>query len=142
MLCPDVMELVGQEVLKVREVSMNIARYNSVVCVMKDTFREVYKYVGCHYSVGGCHYSVRDELCMDAESYGSSFISDFKKCIYDYLMYDYLVSERWSTSEKWSRGWGPYYEYSMTNERLYAEVPTANEIRAANIRFEIYGNKW
>jgi len=148
MLCYDVMELVGQEVSLCREVVQNKQRYDSVVSSMRDMCREAYDYGGQDpYSVEECHeeecheedYEPDDELCLDAGSYGTTFISDFKDCISNYSgrsLREQLTRDRSNLDvcRKWSRGWGRYYIYINDRSCYY----WTRETEA--IRLEIYGD--
>ena len=91
MLCYDVMDLVGQEVSLCRAVYQNKTKYDSVVSSMRDVCWEAYYYgTNDPYSIEEYHEEAEydtEELYLDdyyEESYGTSFISDFKNCIYEY----------------------------------------------------------
>ena len=111
MLCYDLMEPVGQEVSRCRDVHMNIAKYDSVVSSMRDMCWEAYDY-----EYHDDDYEPDDELSLDdyyEESYGSSFISDFKNCIYEYCAVPQELRSNLDVCGKWSRGWvqaGPVTE--------------------------------
>jgi len=111
MMCDDIIGLVGQEVLNIREVSMNKTKYESVVWVMDHMICQANHY---HYGPGSCQDGdCNAPLCVTCfgandyqGSYVPSFISDFKDCLHEYW-YD---PPKWRSNLDacggWSMGWG------------------------------------
>jgi len=138
MLCPDVMELVGQKVSQCREVYQNKSKYDAVVRTMKDAFR------------GGAQRSYIEEFddyeqYLDNQSPGTNyssyddhhntFISDFKEP-YGVLQSPELRGSNLdinirSLNGKWSNGWG-----GRSGSAGWTSPATA---RGVMVRYEIYG---
>ena len=153
MLCYDVMELVGREVLKVREVYQNIAKYDSVVGTMGDMFREAYGHQTFSDEDYEDYDAVSDEYeqCCDDQSldpnysshdeHNNTFISDFKDCMYEFrtsasarngtFLHPELMGSNRDMCGKWSNGWG-----GRSGSAGWTSPATA---RGVMIRYEIYG---
>ena len=117
-LCYDILELVGQAVIRNREYNVNKKCYDSVVLSMRDVCDEV-------------------TLCEEVtfcESHGCTFISDFKDCCL-WLSCPNNRHERGflSASRKWIRGWGPFYRKSARPFLIRRDIE-----RFYQLRLEIY----
>jgi len=142
-LCFDVMELVGQEVMNIRDVSMNKAKYNSVMWVLQGVFCEAYCYGDGHEGScqdGDCNLALC-VTCFGAndykEPYTASFISTFKDCLYEYWCGPPKFRfRRNDTCGVWSMGWGGCGPYREPRRSLAARRNKSG----IRVRFEIYGN--
>ena len=155
MLCPDVMELVGQEVLKVRVVYQNVAKYDSVVAVMQDMFTRTYNLsreepfnqcVRLAVGEGSGH-----KPPVVPRNHWDTFISDFKVLMYEiYLVRKFrrhhikIICQNAEVrlghglpissdvfGQQLSRGWGWGYKLNVEDD-WYS--PESEEIRT-----ETYG---
>ena len=136
MLCPHVMELVGQEVSQCREVNQNIAKYDSVVASMRDMFRRTYNLrrsvdVGWDVARGSA----------DRSDHWDTFISDFKVRMYELYLIGKIRRHLRGRLQavingdvfyhQLSRGWGWGYKLNVEDNWYTPE--------SGEIRLEIYG---
>jgi hypothetical protein len=151
MLCYDVMELVGQEVSRCREVRMNIAKYDAVVRTMNDTFRESYGHQDArrsYYEEFGEYEHYWDNQSPDPDPHSShdehheTFISDFKDCIHElWTAPPELRGSNLDMCAKWSNGWGRYTR-DIVNEAVilsHKRTHTRATRRGVIERYEMYG---
>ena len=135
-LCPDVMELVGHEVLKIREVVyQNKTKYDSVVRTMQDMFRRTYNL--------RLQSPLRQHWgSADRSDHWDTFISDFKVHMYEVYLIGKFSRSSFSSSlvnadngdvfyHQLSRGWGWGYKLNVDDDWY---TPESEEIK-----FEIYG---
>ena len=135
MLCYDVMELVGQEVPRCREVRMNIAKYDSVVASMRDMFTRTYN---LRRSV-----VVGLDVARGSDDHWDTFISDFKVHMYELYLFGRVRRHQQGHGSvinggeddvfyhQLSRGWGWGYKLNVEDDWYTPETE--------EIRFEIYG---